>query len=138
MFKKIEMEDKTNVGNSYSSSKAEVIINESDTDDVFQSICATIITNIHKNLGKGSGWIIDSVIDHTISISKLSSIADIAFAKTLNFKDITFLVKINRKLKSTGIDVFGYENKDKYPIYASKNCCEEKHVDLLLIGKIKI
>ena len=35
MFKKIEMEDKTNVGNSYSSSKAEVIINESDADDVF-------------------------------------------------------------------------------------------------------
>ena len=112
------MEDKTNVGNSYSSSKAEVIIHESDTDDVFQSI--TIITNIHKNLGKGSGLVIDSVIDPTISISKLSSIADIEFAKTLNFKDINFLVKINRKLKSTGIDNFGYENKDKYPIYASK------------------
>ena len=121
------MEDKTNVGNSYSSSKAEVIIHESDTDDVFQSI--TIITNIHKNLGKGSGLVIDSVIDPTISISKLSSIADIEFAKTLNFKDINFLVKINRKLKSTGIDNFGYENKDKYPIYASKKCFEEKHVD---------
>ena len=34
-----------------------------------------------------------------------------------------------------GISVFGYENKEKYPIYVSKQCCEEKHVDLLLIGK---
>ena len=25
--------------------------------------------------------------------------------------------------------------KKKYPIYVSKKCCEEKHVDLLLIGK---
>ena len=32
-----------------------------------------------------------------------------------------------------GISVFGYENKEKNPIYVSKECCEEKHVDLLLI-----
>ena len=25
--------------------------------------------------------------------------------------------------------------KEKHPIYVSKECCEEKHVDLLLIGK---
>ena len=31
--------------------------------------------------------------------------------------------------------MFGYENKEKYPIYVSKQCCEEKHVDLLLIGE---
>ena len=38
------------------------------------------------------------------------------------------------KLKnSIGISVFGYENKEKCPIYVSKKCCEEKHVDLLLI-----
>ena len=29
--------------------------------------------------------------------------------------------------------VFGYENKEKHPIYVSKKCCEEKHVDLLLL-----
>ena len=39
--------------------------------------------------------------------------------------------KIEKK-NSTGISVFGYENKEKYPIYVSKQCCEEKHVDLLL------
>ena len=70
VFKKIESEDKTKFDNFYSSSKAEIIINENDIDDVFQSIYAKIITNTQKYLGKGSGWIINSVIDHTISISK--------------------------------------------------------------------
>ena len=55
VFKKIESEDKTKFENFYSSSKVETIINESDIDDVFQSICTTIITNIQKSLGKGSG-----------------------------------------------------------------------------------
>ena len=37
---------------------------------MFQSIYTGIIVNTHKYLGKGSGWIINSIIDHTISISK--------------------------------------------------------------------
>ena len=37
---------------------------------MFQSIYTTIIINIHELLGKGLGWIIDSVTDYTISISK--------------------------------------------------------------------
>ena len=69
VFKKIENEDKTKYVNFYLSSKAEIIINESDIDDVFQSIYTTIITSRQKSLGKGSDWIIDSVIDYTISIS---------------------------------------------------------------------
>ena len=28
-----------------------------------------------------------------------------------------------------------YENNVKYPIYVSKKCFEEKHVDLLLVGE---
>ena len=32
-----------------------------------------------------------------------------------------------------GVSVFGYEEKEKYPIYVSKKCIEEKHVDLILI-----
>ena len=60
------------------------------------------------------------------------------FAKTLDFKDINFPVKIrdihkNKSKNSIGISVFGYENKEKYPIYLSTKCCEERHVDLLLI-----
>ena len=55
VFKKIESDDKTKYDTVYSNSKAETIINESDIDDVFQSIYTTIISNIHKSLGKGSG-----------------------------------------------------------------------------------
>ena len=44
------------------------------------------------------------------------------------------IYKIGKK-NSIGISVFGYEKKEKYPIYISKPCCEEKHVDLLLIGE---
>ena len=67
--------------------------------------------------------------------------ADKDFAKKLDFKDIKFTVKIRDiqkivKKNSIGISVFGYENKEKHPIKnGSKKPCEEKHVDLLLIGK---
>ena len=33
-------------------SNAEIIINQSDIDDVFESIYTTIISNIQKSLGK--------------------------------------------------------------------------------------
>ena len=48
VFKMIESEDKYD--EFYSSSNAEIIINDSDTDGMFQSICTTIITNIRKYL----------------------------------------------------------------------------------------
>ena len=38
----------------YSPSKAEKIINESDIDDVFESVYTTIISNIQKFSGKDS------------------------------------------------------------------------------------
>ena len=60
VLKKIKSEHKT---------KYETIINESDIDDnVFKSTYTTVITNIQKIFGKGSGWIIDSVIQHNINI----------------------------------------------------------------------
>ena len=80
MFKKIKSKDKTKY-NFYSSSKAEIIISESDIGDVFQSIYTATITNIQKSLGKGSGWIIDSVTDHTISISKYNPLAGSSYIK---------------------------------------------------------
>ena len=66
--------------------------------------------------------------------------ADKDFAKRLDFKDIKCPVKIRdihkiEKKNSIGMSFFGYENKEKYPIYVSKKCCEEKHVDLLLTGE---
>ena len=65
--------------------------------------------------------------------------ADKDFAKMFDFKNIKFPVKIRdihkiKKKNSIGISVFDYENKEKHPIYISKKCCDEKHVDLLLIG----
>ena len=38
--------------------KQKKIINESDIQNVFRSMYTTIIANIKKSLGKGSGWII--------------------------------------------------------------------------------
>ena len=45
VFKKIESEDKTKNDTFYSHSKAETITNESEIDDVFQSIYTTTISN---------------------------------------------------------------------------------------------
>ena len=70
MFRKVESEGKTKYDTFYSLSKAETITNESDIDDMFQPIYTRIMSNRQKSLGKDSGWIIDSVLDHTISISK--------------------------------------------------------------------
>ena len=48
---------------------------KSEIDGVFESIFTTIISNIQKSLGKVSGWIIDSVIDHNISVCKCNLLA---------------------------------------------------------------
>ena len=60
----------------------------------------------------------------------------------LDFKDTKFPVKITdiqkiekKKQNSLGINVFVHDNKEKYQIYVSKQCCEEKHVNLLLTGE---
>ena len=62
-------------------SKAETIINKSEIDDVFEPIYLTIISNIQKSLGKGSGWIIDLIIDHNNNISKYSPLAGSSYIK---------------------------------------------------------
>ena len=59
--------------------KKKTIANESD--DVFESIYTTIILNISKSLEQGSGWIIDSVIDRNINISKYNLLADSSYIK---------------------------------------------------------
>ena len=79
---------------------------------------------------------LNPVNHHPARITK----ADKDFANRLDFKDIKFPVKTRgihkiEKKNSIGICVFGYKNKVKYPIYVSKKCCEDKHVDLLLIGE---
>ena len=51
-FKKIENDDKTIYNTFHLNSKAETVINEIDTDDVFESIYSNVISNIQKSLGK--------------------------------------------------------------------------------------
>ena len=46
----------------------QTFIPKSDINDVFEPIYGTIIWNIEQSLGKGSGRIIYSVIDHNINI----------------------------------------------------------------------
>ena len=62
-------------------SKAETIISKIDIDDVFESVYSTIISNIQKNQGKGSSWIIDSVIDYSINISKYNPVTGTSYTK---------------------------------------------------------
>ena len=53
------------------------------------------------------------------------------FAKQLDFKYIKFPVKIIdthkiEKKNSIGVSFFGYENKEKHPVYVAKNVVEKK------------
>ena len=43
---------------------------------MLQSIYTLVITNVQKSLKKGSDWIIDSIIDHAISVSKNNPLAE--------------------------------------------------------------
>ena len=70
MLKMIESKDKAKFNTFYLNSKVEIIINESAINDVFQSIYATVMSNLQKYLGKVSGWIINSAFHHNIDKSK--------------------------------------------------------------------
>ena len=66
--------------------------------------------------------------------------ADKDFAKRLDFKNIKFPVKTRdirkiEKKNSIYISVFCYKNKVEYSNLSIKKCCEEEHIDLLLIGE---
>ena len=80
-FKKIESDDERNCNTFYSISKAETIINRSDIDDVIESIYITIIWNMQKSMRKGFGWVIDSVKDSVINISKHKPLAGSRYIK---------------------------------------------------------
>ena len=78
----------------------------------------------------------DSADHHSERIRKI----DKDFARRLDFKDTKFPVKIrdiHKIEKKNCISVFGYEIKEKYPIYVSKNTFK-RHVDLLQIREGKM
>ena len=63
--------------------------------------------------------------------------SDKEFIKKLDYSEIEFPVNVNQynkieKQNEININVFGYENKQSYPIYISKENYE-KHIELLLI-----
>ena len=66
----MESDDETKNGIFYLSSKAETVINGGGINDVFESICSTIISNLQKSFAKCLVCIINSVIDHTINSFK--------------------------------------------------------------------
>ena len=66
VFKKIESKDNTKCDIFYSTSKAEIIIDESEIENAFKSIYITVTANIQKYLEKCSAWIIVSFINHNI------------------------------------------------------------------------
>ena len=74
-IKKKESDDATKYTTFYYNSKAETMINENDMDNAFESTYTAIIWDIQKYLGKGSDWIIDSVVRHTINILKYNPLA---------------------------------------------------------------
>ena len=62
-------------------SEAETIINESDIDDIFKSVCSTVISHIQKYLGWGSVWTIDFAIDDAIDILMHNPLAGSSYIK---------------------------------------------------------
>ena len=61
--------------------QTETVINESDVNNAFESICSAIISNIQKPLN-----CVDSGIDHIINISKYNSLATSSYIKLPNIK----------------------------------------------------
>ena len=81
-FNKIKGDDKTKCSIFNLNWKGETTANESETDDEFESVYATIISNIQKSLG--NGWVrsIDSFMDDNINVSKYSPLASSRYIKS--------------------------------------------------------
>ena len=77
-FKKIESDDETKYSTFYSSSKIEKITMRVI---LMMFLNSTIISNKQKFIGKGSAWIIDSVVDHIINISKYKPLSGSSYIK---------------------------------------------------------
>ena len=65
----------------YYNSKGYSVINECNTDDVFESIYTTIVFNKQRYLGVCLGQIIDSVVSHLYNISKYNPLAGSSYIR---------------------------------------------------------
>ena len=75
------MMQQNNLIKQYYNSKGYSVINESNTDDVFESIYTTIVFNKQRYLGVGLGWIIDSVVSHLMNISKYNPLTGSSYIR---------------------------------------------------------
>ena len=80
-FKGTESGDKTKHSTQVCPQRLKIIFNEIDFDDVFESIFSRNKLNIQKSLGKGLGWIIDSVVDSTMNIFNNKSLSSSSYVK---------------------------------------------------------
>ena len=60
---------------------------ESDTDDAFEPVYMTIISNMQECLGKSSSWIIDSVLDNANNILNCKPLSGNSYIKLLKELD---------------------------------------------------
>lgn len=65
----------------YLNSKEETIVNENKIEDLFLSIYSTVASNIQASLLQCSGWITNSVINHTFNTLKCNPLASCSYIK---------------------------------------------------------
>ena len=105
--KKIQSDDKTLYSLFYLNSKAETVINESDIDDVFESIYNAIKSIIQKSLGQGPVWIIDLILYHNINIWKYNPL------------DGSSYIKLPKELDHSRKDLINIQNIDDNTYFKS-------------------
>ena len=67
--------------NFYSISNTETYIHDIDTDSVIESIYSTIMNEIWKYQAEDSSWIVDSLIEQTMNISKYRHLTGSSYIK---------------------------------------------------------
>ena len=86
-FEKIERDDATKNSTFDPNPKAETVINEGDTNVLFQSIYSPLHQKYKQKIGKGVGWIIDAAVNRTNNISMYNTLAGSSHIKLLKELD---------------------------------------------------
>ena len=189
IFFKFDKSDEKITREAFFNSKAIIILNNKDIDEMLKTSATQILDKIGKWLSQGSGWMLDHIKGHFVNLVKYSPLNGSSYIElpkelknpkkglvniknendnecfrwchlaklyssqvknhpertshykkyvnTVNYNGITFPVSIKQiskveQLNNISINVFGYENKQPYPLYISKND-DETTLDLLLI-----
>ena len=68
---------------------------------MFDSVYSTIRSNIQNSLGRDSGWVIDSLSDHPLSVSKYNPLAGSSY------------IKLPKELEDPRKGLINIQNSDK-------------------------